>query len=114
MVIGSAKQRKKLAVVYLANGGGGDESHDPTQDLEDPEESGLQMVLHREADQQLRKLVSQLPYDEQRLVTLVYFEGLSLQDAGSQLGISKSWASRLHSRILEKLGLQLRQRGLHD
>jgi RNA polymerase sigma factor for flagellar operon FliA len=44
----------------------------------------------------------------------VYFEGYTLQDAGDLLGISKSWASRLHAKILESLATEMRQLNLHD
>ena len=33
----------------------------------------------------------------------MYFQGLDLQEAGKQLGISKSWASRLHAKTLRQL-----------
>jgi RNA polymerase sigma factor FliA len=33
-----------------------------------------------------------------------YFEGKTLDQAGAELGVSKSWASRLHARALELLG----------
>ncbi len=104
---------EKLAVVYLATGEADDQAS-VTDNLTDPCESGPQLVLHREADEKLRQLVDQLPYDEGRLVKLVYFEGVTLQDAASQLGISKSWASRMHGRILERLAGQLRRLDLHD
>ena len=104
---------EKLAVVYLATGESEDQSS-VTDTLTDPSESGPQLVLHREADEKLRQLVDQLPYDEGRLVKLVYFEGLTLQGAASQLGISKSWASRMHGRILERLAVQLKRLDLHD
>ena len=69
---------------------------------------------HREAGERLREMVDQLPDVERRLVRMVYFEGKTLQDASNQMGISKSWASRLHSRILERLAGQLRRLDLHD
>jgi DNA-directed RNA polymerase specialized sigma subunit len=34
---------------------------------------------------------------------LTYFEGKTLTEAADELGKSKSWASRVHTRILEKL-----------
>ena len=32
-----------------------------------------------------------------------YFEGKTLLEAGSDLGLSKSWASRLHARAIDLL-----------
>lgn len=103
---------ERLAVVYLASGG--DDAVDPGADLEDPNDGAQQTVLHREASEQLRKLVDQLEPVEQRMIKAVYFEGYTLQDAASQVGISKSWASRLHAKVLEQLAQKLRRLDLHD
>jgi RNA polymerase sigma factor for flagellar operon FliA len=51
----------------------------------------------------LRRALASLPDKERALVTKHYYEGKSLLDAGAELGISKSWASRLHSQVVEKL-----------
>ncbi len=103
----------KLAVVFLA-AGDAEGQGSVTDSVSDPGEEAPQLVMHREADQKLREMVDQLPNEERRLVRMVYFEGKTLQDASSQMGISKSWASRLHGRILERLAIQLRRLDLHD
>ena len=36
-------------------------------------------------------------------MTKHYWEGKNLLEAGAELGISKSWASRLHAQVVEKL-----------
>ncbi|MEI6541560.1 MAG: sigma-70 family RNA polymerase sigma factor [Planctomycetota bacterium] len=59
--------------------------------------------LKRIIDQALDRLTEQ----ERTLVKGIYFQGLSIKDAGEHIGISKAWASRLHARILQNLGLQL-------
>ena len=41
-----------------------------------------------------------LPPAERRLVQTIYFEGATLQEAANRIGISKSWASRLHAGLL--------------
>ncbi len=51
--------------------------------------------------------VDALPRREEMLIKMVYFEGLSLKDAALRLGISKSWASRLHASILQQLGADM-------
>ncbi len=55
----------------------------------------------------LQQLISELPDDAQSLVRGVYYEGLTIKEAGERFGISKAWASRLHSRALEKLAFGL-------
>lgn len=51
----------------------------------------------------LRKALESLPERERALVTKHYWEGKNLLEAGEELGISKSWASRLHAQAVEKL-----------
>jgi RNA polymerase sigma factor for flagellar operon FliA len=56
----------------------------------------------------LRGALEKLPEKERQLVTKHYFEGKNLLEAGVELGISKSWASRLHAQAVDRL------RGLVD
>jgi RNA polymerase sigma factor for flagellar operon FliA len=51
----------------------------------------------------LREGLSQLPDRERALMIKHYWEGKSLLEAGAELGMSKSWASRLHAQAVEKL-----------
>jgi RNA polymerase sigma factor for flagellar operon FliA len=53
----------------------------------------------------LRQAIEALPDKERALVTKHYFEGKNLLEAGAELGMSKSWASRLHAQAVEKLRL---------
>lgn len=103
----------KLAVVYLVTRGErGGGIRDST--LEDPGASASSIVAHREISEKLRELVDELPPVERRLIRTVYFDGATLQEAAERIGISKSWASRLHARILEKLARLLRKIGAGD
>ena len=51
----------------------------------------------------LRAALATLPERERALVTKHYFEGKNLLEAGEELGMSKSWASRLHAQVVERL-----------
>jgi RNA polymerase sigma factor for flagellar operon FliA len=51
----------------------------------------------------LRKAIESLPAKERALMTKHYWEGKNLLEAGAELGMSKSWASRLHAQAVEKL-----------
>jgi len=44
-----------------------------------------------------------LPEKERRLLEAVYFEGTTIEEAGMQLGLSKSWASRIHAKALSRM-----------
>lgn len=51
----------------------------------------------------LREALAALPEVERTLVERHYWEGCDLSAAGEELGMSKSWASRLHARALGRL-----------
>ncbi|CAN5345392.1 FliA/WhiG family RNA polymerase sigma factor [soil metagenome] len=55
------------------------------------------------ASQRIRAAIDRLPEKEQALMKKHYWEGKNLLEAGAELGISKSWASRLHAQAVEKL-----------
>jgi RNA polymerase sigma factor for flagellar operon FliA len=44
-----------------------------------------------------------LPDKERQLIETYYFKGKTLEEAGSLLGQSKSWSSRLHARAIVRL-----------
>jgi DNA-directed RNA polymerase specialized sigma subunit len=48
------------------------------------------------------------------LIRTIYFEDSTLQDAAIRMGISKSWASRIHTQVLERLAIALRKIGAAD
>ena len=47
--------------------------------------------------------VTKLPEKERRLMEMYYFEEKTLEEAGGALGLSKSWACRLHARAVDLL-----------
>ncbi|MBL8328335.1 MAG: sigma-70 family RNA polymerase sigma factor [Rubrivivax sp.] len=51
----------------------------------------------------LRRALAKLPERERALLTAHYVDGETLLDAGAKLGMSKSWASRLHARAVDQL-----------
>lgn len=71
-------------------------------------------AMTRELQERLRGLVEHLAEPARTLIKKTYFEGLTLQDAAKQLNVSKSWASRLHARTLERLARGLRMMGVCD
>ncbi len=101
---------EKLAIVFFAaskdeEGGLRDST------IEDPNAQVAHAVAFREISQKLHELINDLPGNEQRLIRSVYYEGATLKEVADRMGCNKSWTSRLHARILEKLGRQLRRLG---
>ena len=54
--------------------------------------------------------LGRLPPKERMLLGLMYFEGDSLTEAATKLGVSKGQASKLHKKALERLGAEPFQR----
>jgi len=103
----------RLTVVRLATHRGGED--DAAYDLADSHEPGPAVsVAGREMEGILRDLVDRLPRQVATLLRAVYFGGATLQEAGKQLGISKSWASRLHTKGLDQIACCLRRMGADD
>jgi RNA polymerase sigma factor for flagellar operon FliA len=44
-----------------------------------------------------------LPPKEQQLLSAIYYEGVTIEVAGERLGLSKSWASRMHAKALSRM-----------
>ena len=51
----------------------------------------------------VREALKALPDKERQLMELYYFGEKNLEEAGAQLGLSKSWACRLHARAVDLL-----------
>jgi RNA polymerase sigma factor FliA len=51
----------------------------------------------------VRAAIEKLPEKERKLLQGYYFGGKTLEEAGADIGQSKSWASRLHARAVERL-----------
>jgi len=54
-------------------------------------------------ERRLHAALGALPDRQRRLVTKHYWEGKSLVAAAAELGVSKSWASRLHAQAVDRL-----------
>ena len=105
----------RLAVVSMMSelsegaGGGGDGVARGEMAESGPGPSAA--AADRELLDRLCALVAELPGDAGVLIRGSYFEGRTLTQMAAQLGVSKSWASRLHARTLERLACALRLLG---
>jgi RNA polymerase sigma factor for flagellar operon FliA len=88
-----------LAAVYITTIDGTEGLQIADQQTPPLEESlGLE-----QARRLVRETVRKLPDQERDLLEMYYYKEMSLQDVGAKLGLSKSWTSRLHARVIEKL-----------
>lgn len=105
---------RTLAIVYLGavavcNRGEESDSTPVLVDRSSPDASAE--AIRHETTQKLQAVISDLPPMASQLIRAVYFDGMTLEEAGRRLGVSKSWASRLHSRALQQLAQCLKSQG---
>ena len=77
-----------------------------------PDASPEAALLKHESIAGLLAALPRLSERHRMVVRAHYFEGRSLDDIAQQLGVSKSWASRLHTQALGRLRQALRDTGL--
>lgn len=75
--------------------------------LVDPDMPADQRLELEELRGRVRAAMARLPEKERKLLEGYYFQSKTLEEAGSEIGQSKSWASRLHARAIERLKQEL-------
>ncbi len=109
-----SRMSTSLAVVYIATQLGDEDDSGNWTPTDSASGRPDVSAEEREAHALVRELIEALPDDARQLLRSTYFEGLTMQEAGARLGLSKSWASRLHARALEQLGRSLRTHGIQS
>lgn len=79
------------------------------EDVQDQSANAEEQLAQQELMAALRQAIDARPEAERHLLTRHYFEGVSFDDAAKEIGLSKSWASRLHARAVEGLAKDLRK-----
>ena len=69
-----------------------------------PEEA----TVRAEMEDRVRRAILTLPEDEQEIVRRHYIGGERFDQVARDMGLSKSWASRLHTRAVARLGRRLK------
>jgi RNA polymerase sigma factor for flagellar operon FliA len=83
---------------------GGEEGGISLDPALDPEEAYASAELLKV----VRMAIADLPHEEAELVRRHYLEGERFDRVATDLGLSKSWASRLHTRAMGRLSKRLR------
>jgi RNA polymerase sigma factor for flagellar operon FliA len=73
------------------------------------QEEELERAQLRDA---VRAAIAARPEAERVLLEAHYFEDKTLEEAAVAVGLSKSWASRLHARALDAIAKELKRRGV--
>ena len=103
---------RALAVVHFATRPDADSDGYAAEPEDDSIPAGPTAAIEREVHEKLNELIDGLPTQAAKLIRVTYFEGLTLQEAGQRLGMSKSWASRVHAKALQLLAESLRLQGI--
>ncbi len=93
-----------MAMGFLTMKGGEAVDH-ASDDKESPEDA----VSRAELVHAIREAIAERPEAERKLLERHYFDDVTFEDAAKELGLSKSWASRLHSRAIEGVAKSLKR-----
>ena len=103
-----------MAIVHLATPRGPADEAEPLNLTDASTPSPQAQAMEEEMRQKLHELIEALPSESGNLVRALYFEGITLEEAGKRLGISKAWACRLHAKTLGRLARALRRLGITE
>lgn len=74
---------------------------------DDPEETPLVLCLRSEMKDLLARAIGELPEKERQVLTLYYFEELTMKEVGAVLGVGESRVSQIHSMAVVRLRARL-------
>lgn len=77
----------------------------PAEEREMPEAA----LMDKEMKNALVSVISELPEKEKLVISLYYYEELMLKEIAEVLGVSESRVSQIHSKVLEKLKVKLKE-----
>jgi RNA polymerase sigma factor for flagellar operon FliA len=97
-----------MAMAYLTMGSMDEEgvqvpTHAPTPEAQ---------TASKELLAQITSAIDERPEAERQLLRRHYFDDVTFEQAAAELGLSKSWASRLHARAIEGIAKRLRREGV--
>ncbi len=75
----------------------------------DPDESPEEAVARAELLAKIRAAIAERPDAERTLLERHYFDDVTFEEAAREIGLSKSWASRLHARAIEGVAKSLKR-----
>jgi len=78
-----------------------------------PEDDPLFCCLRGELQEKLSSAIEQLPERERLVMTLYYFEELTMREIGLALGVVESRVSQIHASAVVRLRVTLQELGAH-
>lgn len=80
--------------------------------LADEGDSPEEIVATTEMARLIREAIDERPENERTLLLRHYFDEIPFNETAKEIGLSKSWASRLHTRAIEGLARTLKKKSL--
>jgi RNA polymerase sigma factor for flagellar operon FliA len=84
-------------------------SHEQASDADALVNSPEAIVGDAEVADAMRAAIARLPDAERKLVERHYFGEVTLDEAAREIGLSKSWGSRIHARAIEMIARDLKR-----
>lgn len=84
-------------------------SDDALEHARDPDESPEDAVARAQIVARVRAAIEERPEAEKTLLLRHYFDDVTFEEAAREIGLSKSWASRLHARAIEGVSKAMRR-----
>ncbi|MCL2778429.1 MAG: sigma-70 family RNA polymerase sigma factor [Polyangiaceae bacterium] len=100
--LGTAAMAMALSFLSMKSG-------DALEHAPDPNEGPEDTVIRAELIETVRNAILERPEAERQLLERHYFDELSFEEAANELGLSKSWASRLHARAMEGIAKAMKR-----
>lgn len=66
----------------------------------------------RDLIRRIRSILDELEPEDAELLKSIYFKNIMMKDLAAQMGVTKSWISRLHARAVKHLQTALREHGI--
>ncbi len=112
--LNNAKGMPIISLEDLGGSGNDGESRNIMEVISGGTDTDPQMLAHiNEVREIIGRAIDQLPEKERLLISLYYYEELTMKEIGEVLGITESRVSQLHSRAVMRLRGKL-MRFLHD
>lgn len=83
-----------------------------TEELRDEKAETFADFETRELLEKVRATLDEIDADEAELLKKLYFKNTLMKDLAQEMGVTKSWVSRLHARAIKHLQDALRARGI--
>lgn len=88
--------------------------NDAIPEIVDHQAMSIEQIERAELIGFVRQMVKELTAEEQQLLDALYFKHRSMTSLAEEMGISKSWISRLHARAIQHLRERMQERGILD